>query len=102
MKVVIQVRRPNVVGTVRILSASLVDEVPDDPIAREVIQPVREILPKEKFCERELPEPHIRFHLPTRQVAHCVAKELKDTANIDAGLVLRQGIEARDLFLKML
>src|SRR4051812_35271800 len=102
MKPVVELRRPDIVGWIRILRARIMDEMPHHSILSKSVEPVGEVFPKEKFREGKLTKPNFGFHFPPRQFPHGVAKELKNQADIYAALIFRQGFESGDFLLEML
>src|ERR1035441_894199 len=102
MKLVVQLLRPNVLWRVWIRLASLVNQVVDNAVTREVVETISEVFPEQELGEGELAQPDLSFDLPTGEATHCFAEELENTGHVHAASIFGQRVEAGNLLLELL
>src|ERR1035437_1422748 len=102
MKLVVQLLRPNVLWRVWIRLASLVNQVVDNAVTREVVETISEVFPKQKLGEGELAQPDLSFDFPAGEPTHCFTEDLENTDHVHAAGIFRQRVEAGNLLLELL
>ena len=73
------------------------EQVRDDGRLREVVEPRREVAPHQELVEREAADPDLGLDRPFRERRHGRAVGREDLREVDAVLVLRHRVRARDL-----
>ena len=102
VELVVELRRFDVVGRIRILSASIVNKMVHDAVAGEFFEAIRDVFPEKKFGEGKLTEPYLGLYLPADQVTDGVTEKFKYTSDVYATVVLGQRVETRNLLLEIL